>query len=136
MNAHGPLPTQFVTLHDPSLLPFLSNRTDKNFFGLIPPQGVGRVMGWNWWRALTCDSGMLTVFDADDGAGLAAYALRQGQTWVVCACQSPTIDTLRDLARQCGGHILQARPKAFDQGPPPYKAYHLEQLRRYLTPGA
>ncbi|GBQ83040.1 hypothetical protein [Asaia krungthepensis] len=133
MKPEDTLPAKLVALADPSLLVHLIQARPLTRFGVISAEGVGRIMGYPWWRALTETLEVPCLFDADDAPALAASALRQGADWVVCTGPAPAIATLRETARVCGGHVLTTRPDALTLGRPPYNAYRIGQLHTYLA---
>ena len=128
------LPRRIVALSDDSLLPLLSQSGFSVPYAVISGEGLGPIMGFPWWCALAEGLTVPTIFDAGYAASLAAYALREGQKWVVCTADAPSIETVRDIARQCGGHLLTTRPAALALGRPPYNAYRIGQLHQYLAP--
>lgn len=127
------LPLKVIALHDASLLDHLPLRGSSVPYAVIPAPGLGRIMGFPWWRALTDPLGIPAIFDADDAPALAASALRGGARWVVYTESGPTLETLMALAAICNGHVLTSRPDALTLGRPPYNAYRMGQLSQYLA---
>ncbi|GBR01813.1 hypothetical protein ACFFGF_08075 [Asaia lannensis] len=128
------LPHKAVALYDNSLIAHLPSGEAFSPYALVPAPGLGRIMGVPWWQALTLGLKMPVIFDADDAPALAASALRAGETWVICTATGPCLETVKDMARLCGGHILTSRPQALTLGRPPYNAYRIAQLHQYLAP--
>lgn len=133
MNPIPALPEKIIALNDDSLLPYLSAQRLSPLYAVIPAPSLGRIMGWPWWRALTYSLDAINIFDAEDAPALAAYALRAGQRLVICTTSTPQIETIQALAKECGGQILTKRPATFTLGRPPYNAYRIAQLKRYLA---
>lgn len=133
MKPEETLPQKIITLYDASLLDHLPASESATPYAVIPAQGLGRIMGFPWWQALTQPLGIPAIFDADDAPALAASALRSGAQWVVYTQTGPTLETLLALARICNGHVLTSRPDALTLGRPPYNAYRIGQLSQYLA---
>lgn len=133
MKPEEPLPHKIIALYDDSLLAHLPRPGFGTPYAVIPAQGIGRIMGFPWWQALTAPLGVPAVFDADDAPALAASALRGGAQWVVYTQSGPTLETLIALAKICNGHVLTSRPCTLTLGRPPYNAYRIGQLSQYLA---
>lgn len=128
------LPHKIVALPDASLLPLLGQLGSSVPYAVISGEGLGPIMGFPWWRALTESLDVPTIFDAGYAASLAACALREGQKWVVCTANTPSIETVSEIARLHNAHILRKRPDSLTLGRPPHNAYRIDQLHKYLAP--
>ncbi|WP_336763128.1 hypothetical protein [Asaia sp. VD9] len=133
MKPEALLPRRVIALYDRSLLAYLPPPDEAPPYAVIPAPGLGPIMGLPWWLALTRDLHGPKLFDAGSAPALAALALREGVAWVICTARGPALETIRALAPLCGGQILTSRPDALTLGRPPYNAYRLTQLSRYLA---
>lgn len=128
------LPQKIVELYNATLLAHLPPPERSAPYALIPAPELGYIMGVPWWLAMTRDLAVPTVFDAGSAPALAASAFRSGIEWVVCTSCGPSLNTVREIARLCGGQVLTNRPPAITLGRPPHNAYRIAQLHQFLAP--
>ncbi|MCQ9155999.1 hypothetical protein [Acidomonas methanolica] len=96
-------------------------------FGLISAPGAGAALGGPWWRGLMAGLDLPHVLDCGANAALAAWAMRQGQAYVVFEGPPAQRVSLLVLAETCGSTLLLRRPDAFllTDDPTPYRRRRL-----------
>lgn len=128
------LPPRIVEIWCQATLELLQTIDTAAPYAVISPPDTGWMTGWPWWKELTAELSVPTIFDCGHAAGLAAAALRERQAYIVFHGTPEQDRTIHALARQCGAEVFRTRPEVFSPGIPPYDAYRQTRLMTYLNP--